>query len=569
MSDKGEQERLPVVLCWHMHQPDYRGPDGGGYQLPWVYLHGIKDYVDMAAHLEAEPKARAVVNFVPILLEQIADYARQINQWLDEGRTINDPLLAALAGPDIPAGEDARIGLLKACRRSNEARLIERFQSYSDLIEIGKLVDEDNARADYLSDQYFADLVVWYHIAWMGESVRDHDVRLQALTHKARDFTPDDRRQLITLIGELMDSIIPRYKRLAEQGRVELSVTPYAHPILPLLVDVQSAREAVPSIEMPEITAYPGGDDRSVWHIERGLQVFESFFGFRPTGCWPSEGAVSTPSLDLLQCSGFRWVASGQQVLHNTLVKQRDGEMPPNWMHRPYRVNDAGLCAFFRDDGLSDLIGFTYSDWHADDAVGNFVQHLEAIADHASETGDRLVSIILDGENAWEYYPNNGSYFLSALYSRLADHPRLELTTFSSYLNQRPCPDEGLSDVVTGSWVYGTLTTWIGDRDKNRAWDMLAEAKTVFDRVIASGRLSDEQRDQAEQQLAICEGSDWFWWFGDYNPGDTVSDFESLFRGQLQVLYRVLGEDPPSYLSEVFARGTGRPDKGGVMRQAS
>jgi alpha-amylase/alpha-mannosidase (GH57 family) len=389
------------------------------------------------------------------------------------------------------------------------------------------------------------------------------------LTKKARDYTADDRRQLVTLIGELMDSIVPRYKRLAEQGRVELSVTPYAHPIMPLLVDLQSAREAVPHIELPDADSYPEGEDRSVWHIERGLQVFEDYFGFRPAGCWPAEGAISTASLELLQGSGFRWVASGQQVLHNSLVTHREGELPANWMHRPYRINDTDFCAFFRDDGLSDLIGFTYSDWHADDAVGNFIQHLEAIAEHAAETGDRIVSVIMDGENAWEYYPNNGSYFLSALYERLADHPHLELTTFSSYLDHSPCLEESLPAVVTGSWVYGTLTTWIGDRDKNRAWDMLVDAKIVYDRVIESDRLDDEARDLAEQQLAVCEGSDWFWWFGDYNPGETVSDFESLFRRQLQVLYRLLGEEPPFYLTEVFARGTGKPQKGGVMRQAS
>ena len=561
--------RLPVVLYWHMHQPDYRGPEGSDYQLPWVYLHGIKDYVDMVAHLEAEPKARAVVNFVPVLLEQISDYADQINAWLETGKTIGDPLLAALAGPGIPSDHAERMELLKACRRANETHLIDRFQAFRDLADLAGIIDDEPARVGYLNDQYFADLLVWYHIAWMGESVRDNDARLEMLTKKARDFTADDRRQLVTLIGELMDSIVPRYKRLAEQGRVELSVTPYAHPIMPLLVDLQSAREAVPHIELPDADSYPEGEDRSVWHIERGLQVFEDYFGFRPAGCWPAEGAISTASLELLQGSGFRWVASGQQVLHNSLVAHREGELPANWMHRPYRVNDTDFCAFFRDDGLSDLIGFTYSDWHADDAVGNFIQHLEAIAEHAAETGDRVVSVILDGENAWEYYPNNGSYFLSALYERLADHPHLELTTFSSYLGHSPCVEESLPAVVTGSWVYGTLTTWIGDRDKNRAWDMLVDAKIVYDRVIESGRLDDEARDLAEQQLAVCEGSDWFWWFGDYNPGETVSDFESLFRRQLQVLYRLLGEEPPFYLTEVFARGTGKPQKGGVMRQAS
>lgn len=565
----GKRRRLPVVLCWHMHQPDYRGPDDGDYQLPWVYLHGIKDYVDMAAHLEANPKARAVVNFVPILLEQITDYAAQVHAWADNGARIHDPLLSALAGPAIPAGAGERFAVLRACRRANKNRLIDRYKRFHELIELGGVAEPQDERLVYLSDQYFADLLVWYHIAWLGESVRSHDVRVQALIQKGRGFTPEDRRQLVVLIGELMDAIIPRYRRLAQQGRIELSFTPYAHPILPLLVDIKSGLDATPDMELPAVDSYPEGEDRSVWHIERGLEVFEEHFGFRPVGCWPAEGAISTPTMELLQGSGFRWVASGQQVLHNTLSRERGGGLPANWLHRPYRIRDSRFCVFFRDDGLSDLIGFTYSDWHADDAVNNFVQHLETIAASNAREQDAVVSIILDGENAWEYYPKNGSYFLSGLYERLADHPDLELTTFASYLDNCQCPEESLEGVVTGSWVYGTLTTWIGDCDKNRAWEMLVEAKQAYDRVIASGRLADEQRDLVDQQLARCEGSDWFWWFGDYNPGDTVSDFESLFRRQLEVLYRMLGEQPPAYLADVFARGSGNPDKGGVMRAAN
>lgn len=220
----------------------------------------------------------------------------------------------------------------------------------------------------------------------------------------------------------------------------------------------------------------------------------------------------------------------------------------------------------FRDDGLSDLIGFTYASWHADDAVANFIQHLESIANANEGPEGRVVSIIMDGENAWEYYPCNGWFFLSALYKRLSDHPRLKLTTFSEGLNSVNRPAE-LSEVVAGSWVYGTFTTWVGDPDKNRAWEMLVEAKRKFDQVIESGRLDEARQEQAILQLAHCEGSDWFWWFGDYNPGDTVSDFERLFRLQLTHLYQLLGETPPEYLSQIFALGSGDPTHGGVMRQ--
>ncbi len=420
----------------------------------------------------------------------------------------------------------------------------------------------------YISDQFLADLLVWYHLSWMGESVRDNDMRVHSLEKKARGFDAEDRRRLVEVIGEQVSGVAQRYRRLAEAGRVELSCSPYAHPIVPLLLDLQSARQAMPDARMPELQRYPGGVDRARWHIRHGIKVFQSHFGMRPAGCWPSEGSVSTESLAMLEQEGFRWAASGQQVLFNSLkVDLGQAALAPHWNHAPYRVGKGKLSCFFRDDGLSDLIGFTYASWHADDAVSNLVDHLQSIAQANVDNPDAVVSIIMDGENAWEYYPRNGCYFLSALYKRLCDHPKLQLTTFSRYLAERTAPAKVLPKLVAGSWVYGTFSTWIGDADKNRAWDMLGEAKAAYDRAIASGRLAKAARDAAGMQLARCEGSDWFWWFGDYNPATTVSDFESLFRQQLAHLYGLIGEPPPEYLKQVFAWGTGTPSAGGVMRQ--
>ncbi len=297
--------------------------------------------------------------------------------------------------------------------------------------------------------------------------------------------------------------------------------------------------------------------------------MFERHFGFRPTGCWPAEGAISEDTLRIFEEEGFAWAATGQQVLHNSLAAAGVEESAAaDWLYQAYRAHDGNLSCFFRDDGVSDLIGFTYADWHADDAVANLLEHLESIESATAAQPDRLVSIIMDGENAWEYFPHNASFFLPALYRRIATHPALELTTYSEFLAERSSVSRSLSKIVTGSWVYGTLSTWIGDPDKNKAWDMLGAAKQVYDRVMAAGSLNPQQRAAAELQLATCEGSDWFWWFGDYNPGEAVSDFERLFRRQLVHLYHLLGETPPDYLFSVFAHGSGTPDHGGVMRKS-
>ncbi len=559
------EPRLKVVLCWHMHQPAYQDLATGQYRLPWTYLHAMKDYVDMAAILEENPGGRAVVNFAPILLDQIEDYGKQVAAHLRDGSPLRDPLLAALAGGDFPRQAAPRRELVKACLRANEERLIKRFPPYQRLASIAATVLEEAQGALYLDDQYLADILTWYHLAWLGETVRRGDERVRRLLDKGCLFDLADRRLLLEVIGGLLEGVLERYRKLAAAGRVELSMTPYAHPMLPLMLDFRSACEAICDISLPESPAYPGGEARAHWHIREGLACFRRHFGFDPQGCWPAEGGVSEPLLALLGEYGFQWAASGETVLRNSLAHSEVHPDKPmeEKLHRAYRVAGSGPACFFRDDGLSDLIGFTYASWHADDAVGNLIHHLENIADCCGEDDQRVVSIILDGENAWETYPENGYHFLSGLYRRLAEHPRLELTTFADCLRQGLEVGD-LPRLTAGSWVYGTFSTWIGDPDKNRGWDMLCAAKAAFDR--ASPGLSAEALERATQQLAICEGSDWFWWFGDYNPAETVSDFERLYRLHLANLYRFLGEAVPPTLDEVLSEGGGVPQMGGVMR---
>jgi alpha-amylase/alpha-mannosidase (GH57 family) len=556
-----DKNKLKLVLCWHMHQPEYRDLRTGEFILPWTYLHVIKDYVDMAAHLEAVPKARAVVNFAPILLEQIEEYARQVNGYLHDRISITDPLLAALVDPSIPSDPEQRMGLVKNCMRANRERQINRYPAFKRLVEMADWLEHHYDSLTYVNSQFITDILSWYHLVWMGETIKLTDSRIKRLIEKGSGFTLHDRIEIVEVISEQLTSVILRYKSLARKGQVELSVTPYAHPILPLLLDLNSAREAMPNAPLPELNVYPGGTERVDWHIQKGVQTFKRLFGFTPKGCWPSEGGVSEQTLKMLADAGFEWTASGGSVLHNSLnLPENAGQ---SGIHYPFKLNTSDIVCFYRDDGLSDLIGFEYSKWHADDAVGDLIHHLENIAYH--EPGEKVVSIIMDGENAWEYFPANGYYFLNALYQRLSDHPNIQLTTFSECLQDK-VEVKPLAKMVAGSWVYGTFSTWIGDADKNRGWDMLGDAKWAFDKATSAGKLSEKQVRQAELQLAVCEGSDWFWWFGDYNPGEAVSNFEKQFRLNLSNLYRLLEEEPPAYLALSFTQGSGAPAMGGTMR---
>src|SRR3954462_9315940 len=561
------QTRLPVVLLWHMHQPQYRDALTGEYVLPWTYLHAIKDYTDMAAHLEGVPAARAVVNFTPVLIEQLEEIAQRTNAHLQTGSPLPDPVLALLGPDPVPRDPAARLELMKACLRAQRKQMIERFGPYLELATIAETLATPE-RIAYASNQLIHDLAVWYHLAWLGETVRRADPVATTLTTQGRGFTEAQRRQLLMVIADQVSSVVPRYRRLAERGQCELSITPYGHPIVPLLLDFQTAREAVPNMALPQHANYAGGAERAQWHVDEGLRVFTRAFGVRPSGCWPSEGAISRGTLELLDRSGFKWAASSTNVLRGSLSLSSAAPTDPLAYNRPYQVPGTTLSAFFRDDALSDLIGFTYATWHGDDAANHLVNEVAQLAHRYAESSNHAVVIALDGENAWEHYPFNGYYFLRALYTSLANHPLLELTTLSECLARgiKPAP---LSQVMAGSWVHGTLATWMGAPEKNRAWDLLCDAKLAFDRVMRAGSLGEEQKAAAGRQLALCESSDWFWWFGDYNPQDAVTQFDRLYRRQLVNLYRLLDLVPPETPSQPISIGRGAPEHGGVMRRAN
>ncbi len=562
--------RFPVVLLWHMHQPHYRDALSGRYILPWTYLHAIKDYVDMAAHLEDCPEARAVVNFAPVLLEQLEELAARVAAHLARGTQLPDPVLALLADAPLPADPAARLALVRACLRAERTHLIGRYPAYAELAALAGSLGTPE-RIAYASDQYLRDLAVWYHIAWLGETVKRRDGRVAALIDRERDFTPQHRRTLLELIGELLAGLLPRYRRLAEGGRVELAVSPYGHPILPLLLDFNAARESSPGAPLPRASRYPGGVERAAWHLREAQRVFERCFGTRAAGCWPSEGAISAPALQLIDGCGFRWVASSANVLRGCLAASGSAE-PANGAEAPsvsraWRLDGQQLRCVFRHDELSDLIGFTYSRWHGDDAVAHFVAELERVARLEDGSRGRFVLVALDGENAWEHYPFNGYYFLQGLYAALTRHPTLRLATLGELVDG-DVETAALPRVVAGSWVHGTLATWMGDRDKNAGWDLLVEAKQAADAVLAQGDLAPGLRAAIEHQLALCESSDWFWWFGDYNPYEAVRDFDELYRHQLTSLYRLLGRPPPAALAHAISVGRGTPEGGGVMRRA-
>jgi alpha-amylase/alpha-mannosidase (GH57 family) len=574
---------VDVLLMWHMHQPDYRDLSTGEFRMPWVYLHALKDYSDMAWHLEQNPQVRVVVNFVPVLLDQLEDYADQF-----ASRHLRDPLLRLLDHDEqVPLTDAQRAFAFDQCFRANQERLISPFPGYRHLHDLYKSVKaQGEDLIAYLSDRYILDLVTWYHLAWTGETVRRGSSVVMRLIGKGSNYTREDRGQLLDEIGSVVAHIIPRYRALAQSGHVEITTTPHNHPLSPLMLDFRATLDALPQAPLPSASFYPGGRERVSRHLDSALRTHWQRFAQTPRGMWPAEGAVSAAFASLMASRGVSWAATSQGVLElsqhvSRVAAKSHGAAPEDVaagsMHQPWELPTVapGMLFFFRDDRLSDLIGFVYSGWHGRDAADNLIGELVAIADRASGGPRPLVSIILDGENAWEYYPYNGFFFLSDLYRSLGEHPRIRTFTGSDIVDRAM---QGLEQdrvgtlpvLGSGSWVYGNLATWIGSTDKNRAWDLLCAAKMAYDQVMASGQLTEQQRALAQAQLADCEASDWFWWPGDDNPSESVGAFESLFRLKLGNLYRFLALPVPEELMSAFSRGhQGAVEAGGTMKRGS
>lgn len=572
MSDK----KVKLVICWHMHQPHYRDGGDGEYQLPWVYLHAIKDYTDMVWHLENCPNARVVVNFAPVLLEQLDDYANQIQAWLANGEPLQDRLLNLLSGEEpISDKLSQRQEIAVLCQKAHAPTIIHALPYFHEMVELINTCDLVNdvshcVQLSYLSDQFFIDLLMWYHLAWMGISLRRDDHRVTLLMQKKKNFDDADRRMIMEVLHDSIRNIIPRYRALLEKGQIELSMSPYGHPIVPLMLDFNSLHESTPQAPMPLAPQYPGGEQRARWHLQKGQEVFQHYFGQMPKGIWLSEGALSSDAVKLLDDYHFQWSASGEGVWrHSCEASQLDPHLinSKKALYSPLQHEQAQAKLFFRDDGLSDLIGFQYKDWRAEDAANNFAYHMTNIANFLGDEADQhVVSVILDGENAWEYYPDNAYHFLMAFYDVLSAHPRVEMTTFSDALADG-CKVRPLPVLKAGSWVYGSFSTWMGDPDKNHGWDLLVAAKQAVDEVFAQTILSDEEQAAVIDQLAICEGSDWFWWFGDYNSSQSVQDFDRLYRSHLKKLYGLLKLPIPEGLNHPISYGGQGVENSGTMRR--
>ncbi|MBD2460650.1 glycoside hydrolase [Oscillatoria sp. FACHB-1407] len=538
---------LYVAFIWHQHQPLYLSRTARQYRLPWVRLHGTKDYLDLVLLLEQYPKLHQTVNLVPSLILQIEDYVA--------GTAIDPYLSVALTATEHLTLEQKEFAV-QHFFDGNHRTLVDPHPRYAELY----YQRQDKGQQwclTHWTDQDYSDLLAWHNLSWIDPLFWD-DPEIAQWLKQDRGFTLSDRQRIFSKQREILGRIIPQHRKMQDAGQLEVTTTPYTHPILPLLADTNAGRVAVPQMALPQA--------RFMWaediprHLKKAKQMYQERFGREPRGLWPSEQSVSPTILPYVAEQGFNWLCSDEAVLGWTIKHffHRDGQgnvLEPELLYRPYRLETphGDLAIVFRDHRLSDLIGFTYGAMEPAKAAQDLIGHLEAIAhtlkSHQTEETTALeqpwlVTIALDGENCWEYYSLDGKPFLENLYERFSAHPDIRLVTVSEFVEQFP-PTATLpaNQLHSGSWVDGSFTTWIGDPAKNRAWDLLTQARQV---LANHPEATEENNPEAWEALYAAEGSDWFWWFGEGHSSNQDAMFDQLFREHLTALYVALNEPVPA-----------------------
>ena len=548
--------KVRVVILWHQHQPFYKDLVTGQYRLPWTRLHALKDYYGMVKLLDEFPNVHQTFNLVPSLIHQIEDYVSGEAQ---------DPFLQVASRPAKDLTPEERRFALQYLFQAHPVNVIGRYPRYRELFEKFRSADDIPEKADkYFLPQDFTDLQVLSQIGWFDEYFLD-EKDIADLIRKGRNYSLDDQRFVIARERELLARVLPAHAEAARKGSVEISTSPFYHPILPLVCDTQMGAVSTSGLPLPRNRYRHPEDARE--QLQRGLDLHEKVFGLRPQGVWPSEGSVSEEVLGIAHKLGVKWMATDEGVLGRSLgmffSRDGNGYLNADLAHRLYtiyRYENAGaeMNMIFRDHTLSDLIGFVYSGMPPQDAASNLMHKIKESAQPILRNGqDAMVPIILDGENAWEYYPRSGREFLRRFYDALQRDPGVEAVTVTEAIARHKNKAQ-LKSLVPGSWINANFNVWIGAPEDNKAWDYLYEAREFYAHKAAGA--TDAQRKLAWEELLIGEGSDWNWWYGPEHHSANDRDFDELYRKHLSNVYQALGGIPPDYLAQPITGGVARPE---------
>jgi alpha-amylase/alpha-mannosidase (GH57 family) len=544
------EEPLYLSLVWHQHQPlYYKDPQAGIYTRPWVRVHATKDYYDMASTVAKYPDVHVTFNLTPVLLHQLDDFIAGAK----------DIYWVMAEKPADQLTDDDKRFLLQRFFDTNP-KIIARFPRYQELADKRKSADPEaiDAALQSFTTQDYLDLQVLFNLAWFDPDFLAQEP-LKELVDKGRDFTEADKPVLFAKALDIIKGIVPLHKELQDQGQIEVITTPYAHPILPLVYDTNLALVGNSAALMPKRFSYPND---AIAQLKKSIEIYQQHYGRAPRGLWPGEGAVAQEIVKMVGDAGYQWMASGEDVLAKSLGldgftrDSNDTVQEADKFYQPYVVQDPKygekVNMVFRDLRLSDLIGFEYSNKDGKVAADDLMQRLDNIRAELKKegaTGPHLVSIILDGENAWENYPNDGKDFLNALYQNLSDSKTIKTVTPSDYFALHS-PTKTIDNLFPGAWFSPNYDTWIGEEEETTAWNYLLKTReTLADYDIAKRKtIASEKLAQALDYMYLAEASDWFWWYGTDQDSGVDDYFDRAFRALLAGVYTSLELPVPDFV---------------------
>ncbi len=547
-----KSSQVYLNILWHQHQPWYVSPSEQYAIMPWVRLHGIKDYYDMAWLCQHYEGWKQTINLVPSLLQQIILYT--------EGELTDSAMPLSRKDPQDLTREE-RIEVLERFFDANTTRMIQPYSRYKELHRKRGSSPEDSL--DKFSDQDIRDLQVWFNLTWFDPIWRENkEAPLAELVNKERDFTEEEKHRVLDFQIEVMKKIIPIHREQYEQGNLELTTTPFYHPILPLLCDSNIAKVSNPHDPVPE-PPYQHPEDAE-WHLQNGLKYFENLMGFKPKGMWPSEGSVSDAACALMAQEGMEYFATDEEVLFHSQAFESINLRDQTNLFRLHRLSTphGEIDCVFRDHGLSDGIGFHYANEPAKSAAKRFIQHLKDIGNHWKGDHPPLVNVILDGENCWEFYPNDGHDFLRYMIEGIIKDKQVTPTTVPEYRELFP-PQPTLQSIFPASWIYRNFRIWIGHHEDNTAWHLLKQARDTL--CECENELDEEKRKEAWNMIYIAEGSDWYWWYGDEHHSAHDFLFDRLFREHLLHIYTLLERPAPEILNRPIKKPRTEEKGGGIF----
>lgn len=534
---------MNIAFLIHYHQPYYAAPDDMTNSQPWVRLHASRDYLNIGSLLKQYPNIRVTFSFSSSLLEQLKEYSDNDYQDKFQQLTIKDPgkmnleekefllsnifdLYSTKSGIDFPGWN--KLSNIWA----------ERVQAYG----VEKAVEQT-------SDGELLDAQVLHLLSWSGwdiiqtESIRD-------LLTKTDKFTENDKEIILAVHSDVLNRIIPMFNELSDSGQAELAMSPYYNPILPLLIDNDYGKIADRYCD--ESSLHFAHPEDALYQIHSALNYCNTRFGDIPNGMWLPEGSVCYETLEHAAKEGLKWLISDDQVLSHTLKEQMSDEKK----YQAHKINGIENCPalFFRSSELSEAISFNYSKLSPEQAVKELIRNLEEIRESLSgDETEYLVTIVLDGENSWEYYPKNGYLFFNELFSVLSESDTLKTISFDEYL-KNAADIQQLETLSPGSSVDCNFNSWIGQEQTNRAWDVLAEAREVLKEAKQMDNVDKEpfkgMYNAAHKHLMAAEGADWFWWYGKNRFLSHSILFDNLFRAHLQKVYTYLNLPVPDGISE-------------------